>query len=629
MRDGDKVNILLVDDQPAKLLSYEVILRDIDENLIKASSGREALEHLLKSEVSVVLMDVCMPELDGFQLAAMIREHPRFRSTAIIFISAIHLTDVDRLRGYEMGAVDYVPIPVVPEVLRAKVKIFVELYRKSRQLEQLNAELEKRVAERTTELEQSNRRLKESEARHNLALAAGRMGSWDWDLVRGDCVWDHGQRQIFGVDRAPFEVTLENLRRLIHREDWKLLSRTLSQARRELGSYQFEFRICYPDGSLRWCLGTAASSEGPNGIARISGVTIDITDRKEAEERQSLLAREVDHRAKNALAIVHAIVCLTRADNIKQYVAAVEGRIQALARAHSLLAESRWVGANINQIVQDELAPYRNSKFDRVAIAGRDLSLNSSTAQGLALALHELATNAAKYGSLSTPAGGVQVVWELTGGTLELRWSEHGGPPVSHSGTGGFGIRVITASVESQLGGKVKLDWRRDGLRCVISIPHQLRLEFPDASQAPAPIAATGRELGTASGRRKRILVVEDESLIAMMIVQSLGELGLEAIGPFGKVAEAISALEREQIDGAILDINLAGEMVYPIARLLQAREVPFVFMTGYGSDTVASPFPDVQVFKKPIARELLQELFSRPPVAPSEMARTPVGAVG
>src|SRR5213595_1628269 len=142
MTADDKVNILLVDDQPSKLLSYEVILRDLGENLLKASSGREALEHLLKSEVAVVLVDVCMPDLDGFQLAAMIREHPRFQRTAMIFISAIHLSDMDRLRGYEMGAVDYVPVPVIPEVLRAKVKVFAELYRKTRQLERMNAELE-------------------------------------------------------------------------------------------------------------------------------------------------------------------------------------------------------------------------------------------------------------------------------------------------------------------------------------------------------------------------------------------------------------------------------------------------------------------------------------------------------
>src|SRR6187455_1840307 len=152
MPEHDKVNILLVDDQPAKLMSYEVILGGLGENLLKASSGREALEHLLKSEVAVVLVDVCMPDLDGFQLAAMIREHPRYQKTAMIFISAIHLTDMDRLRGYEMGAVDYVPVPVIPEVLRAKVRIFTDLYRKNRQLERLNAELEQRVSERTAAL---------------------------------------------------------------------------------------------------------------------------------------------------------------------------------------------------------------------------------------------------------------------------------------------------------------------------------------------------------------------------------------------------------------------------------------------------------------------------------------------
>src|SRR5262250_1874709 len=173
----DKVNILLVDDQPAKLLSYEAILAGLDERLIKAASAKEALEHLLKQEIAVILVDVCMPELDGFQLAAMIREHPRFQRTAIIFISAIHLTDVDRLRAYEMGAVDYVPVPVIPEVLRAKVKIFAELYRKTRQLEQLNQELERRVAERTAELEASTARLMQSEERRSLALAAGHMGS--------------------------------------------------------------------------------------------------------------------------------------------------------------------------------------------------------------------------------------------------------------------------------------------------------------------------------------------------------------------------------------------------------------------------------------------------------------------
>jgi len=153
MTANEKVNILMVDDQPAKLLSYEVILAELGENLIKAASGKEALEHLLKTDIAVVLMDVSMPDLDGFELADLIRQHPRFQRTAIIFISAVYLTDLDRLRGYERGAVDYISVPVIPELLRAKVSIFAELHRKTHQLETLNRELEERVAERTEELE--------------------------------------------------------------------------------------------------------------------------------------------------------------------------------------------------------------------------------------------------------------------------------------------------------------------------------------------------------------------------------------------------------------------------------------------------------------------------------------------
>src|SRR5215469_8338795 len=148
----EKVNILLVDDQPAKLLSYEAILADLGETLLVAGSANQALELLLKNDVAVVLVDVCMPELDGFELAAMIREHPRFQSTALIFVSAVQVAEMDLLRGYAAGAVDYVPVPVIPELLRAKVRVFAELYRKTKELASLNAELERRVVERTMEL---------------------------------------------------------------------------------------------------------------------------------------------------------------------------------------------------------------------------------------------------------------------------------------------------------------------------------------------------------------------------------------------------------------------------------------------------------------------------------------------
>jgi len=341
MMPDDKVNILLVDDQPSKLLTYEVILRELGDNLIKASSGKEALEQLLRNEIAVVLMDVSMPELDGFQLASMIREHPRFQKIAMIFVSAIYLAEIDHLRGYEMGAVDYVPVPVVPEVLRAKVRVFTDLYRKNRQLERLNAELEQRVSERTAALEASTARLLESEQRRSLALAAGSMGSWDWDLVTGKIMWDAGQHAIYGVVPGQFAVTPEHYKVLIVPEDWDRLQVGMQSLLEQGQPHQAEFRVRRPNGEVRWCASTAAASlDGSGKVVRISGVTMDITERKDAEERQALLAREVDHRAKNAMAIVQSIVRLTKSSNIASYVSIIEGRIKALSRAHALLSNS-------------------------------------------------------------------------------------------------------------------------------------------------------------------------------------------------------------------------------------------------------------------------------------------------
>jgi len=606
----EKINILLVDDQPAKLLSYEVILRDLGENLVKATSAREALELLLKRDIAVVLIDVCMPELDGFQLAAMIREHPRFRQTAIIFISAIHLSDVDRLRGYEMGAVDYVPVPVIPEVLRAKVRVFAELYRKNRQLEQLNRELEERVAQRTAELEASTARLLESERLRSFALAAGRMGVWEWDASTGESTWDEGQCRIFGVDPKSFTVSLAAVRALIHPEDWLRLIRGWKNLLKDAQTFQTEFRVLRPKGELRWCIGSAAASTGSDGrITRVSGVIIDITDRKDAEERQSLLAREVDHRARNALAVVQAIIRLTRAKTVDGYVEAVEGRIRALSRAHMLLSHARWQGADLGRLVDEELGPYRTGEAGRITVTGPNLVLHPATAQTLALALHELATNAAKHGALSASAGRVQFAWELKAGSLVFYWSEAGGPPVKAPASQGYGTRVISASIERQLGGRALFDWRPDGLQCVMSIPRSDKVEEAKfAAQTPREKEPTAPTAKLVNGNR--ILLVEDEALVAMMMRESLVELGFNVIGPFDRADEALACASDEPLDAAILDVNLGGDLVYPVAERLARRDVPFVFVTGYDAETIDPRYAHVPVLQKPIEREVLQGLF-------------------
>jgi PAS domain S-box-containing protein len=608
---NEKVNVLLVDDQPDKLLAYEVILHELNENLVKTSSAREALQFLLKNDVAVILIDVCMPELDGFQLAAMLREHPRFSETAIIFISAIHLTDVDRLRGYAMGAVDYVPVPVIPDVLRAKVKVFVELYRKTRELEQLNLQLERHVAERTAELEASNVRLLQSEQGRSLALAAGQMGSWEWDIAANRGSWDEGQYRIFGVEPEAFQISTDNIRKLLHHDDWEPLRQVVLRMAKGERTQQVEFRVRRPNGELRWCTGTAAASlDAAGNVARISGVTIDVTDRKEAEERQVLLAREVDHRARNALAIIQSIIRLTRAKSVDDYVATVEGRIKALALAHTLLSDSRWHGADLGTLVAEEFAPYRTG--NKVELKGPNVSLSPATAQGIALALHELATNAAKHGALSSLKGKVSLTWQLQSDVLTLHWMENGGPPIKTPSARSFGLKVIKASIEQQLGGQATFDWNPKGLRCDLSIALREAGESRQPDPAPQAHGGNGAAIELSKVDRPRVLVVEDEALVGIMIQECLTEFGFQIVGPVCTASDALQAAKDGNFDAAILDINLGDGMVYQVAEILARRQVPFVFVTGYDADSVDSRFREIPVLQKPVEREMLQKLFAQ-----------------
>jgi len=608
---NDKVNVLLVDDQPAKLLATEEILRDLGESLFKAASAREALEFLLKNEAAVVLIDVCMPELDGFQLAAMIRDHPRFQKTAIIFISAIQVDDVDRLRGYEMGAVDYVPVPVIPAVLRAKVKVFAELYRKTRQLERLNAELERRVEERTAALEASAKRILESEEQLRLATEAAEVGLWDVDRVADALYWPPRVKAMFGIS-SDVPVTMADFFAGLHPDDKEATAAAYADAcdpeKRAL--YDVEYRtIGKEDGVVRWVAAKGRGIFDADGrCVRVLGTAIEITKRKEAEERQDLLAREVDHRARNALAVVQSIVRLTRAGTVSGYVAAVEGRIKALARAHVLLSDSRWHGADLGELVAEELAPYRVSEADKVKIGGPRVSLQPHVAQGLALALHELATNAAKHGALSSMAGVVDVSWQNQPDGVTLRWAESGGPQIEPPPARSFGLNVIRASVEGQLAGTAVFDWDPQGMRCTLSIPRRETMSAGTAK--PAGNGASPAPAPSPKANGRRVLLVEDEALVAMMIQEFLTECGHSVVGPISNLSEAALAAKEGELDAAILDINLGDGMAYPVADILSARGVPFVFVTGYEADTVDERFSNVPTLQKPIERQMLEKIF-------------------
>jgi PAS domain S-box-containing protein len=606
MQQDDRINLLLVDDQPAKLLSYEVILRDLGANLYKAASATEALQLLLKNEFAVVLIDVCMPELDGFELAAMIREHPRFSKVAIIFISAVLLNDADRLRGYEMGAVDYVPVPVIPEVLRAKVKVFAELYRKTCQLEQLNHDLEQRVAERTAELKSSNDRLQESEQQLRFATEAAEVGLWDVDNVADTLFWPPRVKAMFGIS-PDVSVTMADFFAGLHPEDKEAIGAAYAAAcdPKQRALYDVEYRtVGREDGVIRWVAAKGRGMFDADGkCVRVLGTAIDITKRKQAEERQLLLAREVDHRARNALAVVQAIVRLTRSATVPNYIAAVEGRIRALAQAHTLLSQSRWEGADIARLVEEELAPYRVPGSPRINISGPPVFIEPDKAQIVALALHELATNSAKYGALSLPNAQLDLSWKHEPGLISLIWREAGGPPVRAPTEQGFGTKIINATVKHQSNGDVRFEWRPEGLVCTLVIPSKTS----DGAALSDGSGATANNLVRLSnGGHKRVMLVEDETLVGMMMRDMLVELGLFVVGPICSVAEAHHALDGQQYDCAILDLNLNGEMVYPIADLLEHRGTPFAFVTGYGSESLDRRFAHIPLMQKPVVREML-----------------------
>lgn len=337
----------------------------------------------------------------------------------------------------------------------------------------------------------------------------------------------------------------------------------------------------------------------------------DITERRATEEARNLLAREVDHRAKNALAVVEAVVSLTRAESKEAFVEAVRGRISALGRAHSLLAQNSWEGGDIAQIVAEETASL--GRDGRIVVSGPSLTLQPRAVQPLGLLLHELATNAVKYGALSKAGGRVDLSWAVgEAGVLELRWIETGGPLVRAPQTAGFGTTLMSQVVTRQLGGTLDLHWPPGGLQLVVTLPAPAyrpdRVGAAKAEDSPSP------ELPTSPvSRRGRLLVVEDEALIAMAVASDLERLGWDIVGPAGSIDEARSLLEGGDLpDAAVLDVNLGGELVYPLAEWLRAKQVPFVFCSGYEHLDGGTAYEQWPRLRKPVDVQLLDSELLR-----------------
>lgn len=318
---------------------------------------------------------------------------------------------------------------------------------------------------------------------------------------------------------------------------------------------------------------------------RLSTVILrDITERLANEQIRALLAREVDHRAKNALALVQALVSLTRAPTHESFVEAVEGRVSAIARAHSLLARNQWHGGNLAHIIAEEVAAY--VRPGQLACHGPEVMLGPNAVQPLGLLIHELATNAVKYGALSAVDGRLQLNWafEADGG-VRLEWRELNGPPVIPPQQKGFGSTLISTVAAQQLNASIDIDYAPAGVVVTAILPSQvLRSPRDGRVQSLGGLDNKNDQRAEAMpNRARRVLLVEDEVLIGMQMAQVLGDCGWSVMGPANTLAEAEEEIAASGMpDIAVLDVNLNGETVGPLARSLDAKGVPVLLCTGY-----------------------------------------------
>jgi PAS domain S-box-containing protein len=582
-------------------------------------------------------------------------------------------------------------------------------------------------------LEEENRAFTE---RLRVAMQAGRMGSFEYDLSTGALACDAPQREILGLPIDPAPLTLETIRALIHPEDRSGLEEVALKALETGGSCSMDFRIVQPSGATRWCGGSASVirdgfgkpthvfgysvdvterrrtetelaereamlqslldaaalfiavvevlddgyavvmankaaadfygiAPGPahkhardlgdtpetierrrrvladiwergapetlehgferkgkrvgwcvatytplarsaSGHPRLSVVLIDITDRKLADERQKLLMREVDHRAKNALAVAQAVVELTKEADPADFKRAVVGRVAAIARTHSLLADGRWSGVDLRRLVNDELAPYATEKVGQLVVEGPTHSLAPAAAQLIGLIVHELATNAVKYGGLKDPEGRLEVSWSAPiGGPLDFVWREFASPATRMAIAAaaerperkGFGLRLLEQTISRQLGGTWGARWSDEGLVFTMSLPLD-----PARPRTAPPVEAS--EPAT-TGRGRRVLVIEDEPLIALEMESLLEDLGFAVEGRGGTLAEAW-ALADARADIAVVDVNIAGENSFALAQALRAGGAHVIFCTGYAGVDLPPGLEGAPVLIKPVRQEAL-----------------------
>ena len=622
MDNGDRLNILLVDDQPGKLLSYETILAGLGENLIKATSARGALAHLLREDIAIVVMDVSMPDVDGFELAAMIRQHPRCQRTAIIFVSAVHLSDIDRLKGYETGAVDYLPVPIVPEMLRAKIRVLADLHRKTNQLTRWNAELEKRVDARTRELESSGARLRASEERFR--SLAERMPHLVWESGPNASATYLSPRWYEYTGARPNEHLGQGWTGVIHPDDLEGVREAWRIATESGGALDYEARLRRNDGEYRWFKMTGEAVTLANGrVDKWVGTCTDIEERRRAEEGLREADRRKDeflamlaHELRNPLAPIRNTVKLLRltgdGDATTEWGRdVIERQVEQLTRlVDDLLDVSRITRGKIRlQVEPIDLATVVAGAVEtsRPVIDARRHALQVRLpseplfVMGDLVRLTQVVSNLLNNATKFQPDGGLITVEVETEGELAvIRVRDRGvGIPREMLGKvfelfaqvdrtvdrseGGLGIGLSLAkNLVALHGGSIRATSGGHGRGSEFSVrlpilTRQLAAPDADARRAPAPRVA----------KALRILVVDDNRDAADSLSRLLNLRGYDtSVCHEGEAA--LELAQRIEPHVILLDLGLPGMDGFEVCRRLrdQGRDKAYIVaVTGYGQD--------------------------------------------
>lgn len=429
--------------------------------------------------------------------------------------------------------------------------------------------------------------------------------------------WNAGATRIFGYQAE--EMIGQSITRIIPRELQQEENEILAKLKRGERIDHFEtIRLAKDGRRLDISLSVSPLLDKTGRIVGASKIARDITEKKRSEAIQRVLIEELNHRVKNTLAMTQAIASqsLRHARSAGDFVESFTGRVQALAKAHSLLTERKLQGAELTDLVREQVL--LGIPDERISYSGPTLMLGSQPAVHLALVLHELATNARKYGALSVTSGRLSVKWEVQsngGRNLLLEWKESGGPNVTAPATGGFGTTLIERTLQTH-GGQATLHYGVNGVTCKLKLPIVQRSR-PDLEAAiaaltePSPPPAP-RQADQFAFEGRRILIIEDEPLLAMELETNLSALGCKTLRSAATLDAASTFIENSECDAALVDVNLAGLQVDELAIALTKKHIPFAFVTGYGREALPSGFQDAIILSKPFAKEQLLGTLAR-----------------